>query len=63
MATDIAIILRGKNKPDFTPNIDAGDFVVVINSDMLKVTGKKMEFKSELPKDMRRLVERLRLRG
>jgi large subunit ribosomal protein L13 len=45
MATQIATILRGKNKADFTPNIDGGDFAVVINSDNLKVTGNKMEKK------------------
>lgn len=45
MATEIAIVLRGKNKKDFTPNIDGGDFAVVINSDNLKVTGNKMEGK------------------
>lgn len=45
MATEIALILRGKNKVDFTPNIDAGDFVVVINSDLIKVTGNKMDGK------------------
>lgn len=45
MATQIATILRGKNKVDFTPNIDGGDFVVVINSDNLNVTGQKMEKK------------------
>lgn len=45
LATDIAKVLRGKNKVDFTPNIDGGDFAVVINSDKLKVTGKKGEDK------------------
>lgn len=45
MATEIATILRGKNKADFTPNIDGGDFAVVINSDNLQVTGNKMEDK------------------
>lgn len=45
MATKIARVLRGKNKVDFTPNIDAGDFAVVINSDKLQVTGNKMEGK------------------
>jgi large subunit ribosomal protein L13 len=44
-ATEIALLLRGKNKIDFTPNIDAGDFVVVINSDLLAVTGNKMDGK------------------
>lgn len=45
MATEIAMVLRGKNKVDFTPNIDGGDFAVVINSDNLQVTGNKMEDK------------------
>ena len=45
MATKIALVLRGKNKVDFTPNIDGGDFAVVINADKLKVTGNKMEDK------------------
>ncbi len=42
MATEIALILRGKNKVDFTPHIDGGDFVVVINSDGVAATGTKM---------------------
>lgn len=45
MVTEIATILRGKNKVDFTPNIDAGDFAVVINTDQLQVSGNKMEGK------------------
>jgi len=45
LSTEIALILRGKNKVNFTPNIDGGDFVVVINSDKIAVTGKKMEDK------------------
>jgi large subunit ribosomal protein L13 len=45
LSTEIALILRGKNKVDFTPNIDGGDFVVVINSDKVAVTGKKMDDK------------------
>jgi large subunit ribosomal protein L13 len=45
MATQIAAILRGKNKVDFTPNIDAGDFVVVINSDSIRASGNKLEGK------------------
>lgn len=45
MATQIVRVLRGKNKADFTPNIDGGDFAVVINSDKLKVTGNKLEGK------------------
>jgi large subunit ribosomal protein L13 len=45
LATEIALVLRGKNKVDFTPNIDGGDFVVVVNTDKLKVTGGKMDKK------------------
>lgn len=41
LAVTIANILRGKNKPEFTPHVDTGDFVVVINSAKVKVTGKK----------------------
>lgn len=41
-ASRIAQLLMGKHKPSFTPNLDGGDYVVVINSDHLKVTGKKM---------------------
>ena len=42
MATQIAAILKGKNKPTFAPHVDNGDYVVVINADKFKVTGKKM---------------------
>ncbi len=45
VATQIAEILTGKNKPQFTQHIDCGDYVIVINSDNLKVTGKKAEGK------------------
>lgn len=41
LATVAANILRGKNKPTYTPNVDTGDFVIVINADKIKVTGKK----------------------
>jgi large subunit ribosomal protein L13 len=41
LATEIAMILRGKNKPTFTPFMDTGDFVIVINADKIEVTGKK----------------------
>lgn len=44
-ATRIADVLRGKNKPQFTPNVDTGDFVVAVNASKVKVTGKKMEDK------------------
>ncbi len=45
MASRAAVILRGKDKVDFAPYLDNGDFVVVINSDNLKVTGNKLENK------------------
>ena len=45
LASKIAPILRGKTKPSFAPNIDVGDFVIVINVDKIAVTGKKMEEK------------------
>lgn len=41
VATQVADILRGKHKPTYTPNLDAGDFVVAINADKIKLTGKK----------------------
>lgn len=45
MAAKIADCLRGKNKPTFTPHVDTGDFVIVINADKVKVTGNKLEDK------------------
>ncbi|NCF75475.1 MAG: 50S ribosomal protein L13 [Xanthomonadaceae bacterium] len=45
MASKIAVLLRGKNKVSFTPYIDGGDFVVVVNSDALKYTGNKKDGK------------------
>lgn len=45
LATEIAVLLRGKNKTDFAPNKDMGDFVVVKNIKKIKVTGKKFEKK------------------
>jgi large subunit ribosomal protein L13 len=41
LATEVAMILRGKNKPTYTPSIDTGDFVVIINAEKIEVTGKK----------------------
>jgi len=46
LASEIAQILRGKHKPIFTPHIDTGDFVVVVNADKVRVTGKKEQMKS-----------------
>ena len=45
LSSEIASILRGKNKPTFTPHIDTGDYIVVVNADKIKVTGKKLEQK------------------
>lgn len=45
LATRIADTLRGKNKPEYTPNIDTGDFVIVINAERIAVTGNKLEDK------------------
>ena len=42
LSSEIAAILRGKNKPTFTPHIDTGDYVIVVNADKIKVTGKKL---------------------
>jgi len=42
LASQVAKILRGKNKPSFTPNVDCGDNVIVINADKVKLTGNKM---------------------
>ena len=41
LASEVAAVLRGKNKPTYTPHLDTGDFVVVINADKVKVTGNK----------------------
>ena len=45
LSSEIAKILRGKHKPIFTPNVDTGDHVIVINADKIKVTGNKLEDK------------------
>ena len=45
LASEIAKVLRGKNKPVFTPHIDTGDYVIVTNAEKIKVTGKKMNQK------------------
>ena len=58
LSSEIAKILRGKNKPTFTPHVDTGDNVIVINAEKIKVTGKKMDQKiyynhSDYPGGMR----------
>ena len=45
LASKVASVLRGKNKPTYTPNVDTGDFVIVINTDKTVLTGKKLENK------------------
>ena len=58
LSSEIAKILRGKNKPTFTPHVDTGDNVIVVNAEKVKVTGKKMDQKiyykhSDYPGGMR----------
>lgn len=45
MASQVAMILRGKNKPIFTPNVDTGDFVIIVNAEKIVLTGKKLDQK------------------
>lgn len=45
LASEIAKILRGKNKPTYTPHIDTGDYVIIVNADKIEVTGKKLDQK------------------
>ena len=45
LTSQIASVLRGKNKPVFTPHVDSGDYVIVINAEKIKVTGKKLDQK------------------
>ena len=45
LSSEVAAVLRGKNKPTFTPHIDTGDYVIVINAEKVKVTGKKLDQK------------------
>ena len=45
LASEVAKVLRGKNKAIFTPHIDTGDYVIVVNADKIKVTGKKLDQK------------------
>lgn len=46
MASELANILRGKNKPQYAPNVDMGDYVIVVNAEKVAVTGKKLEQKT-----------------
>ena len=45
LSSAIASVLRGKNKPQFTPHVDTGDYVIVVNAEKIKVTGRKLEQK------------------
>lgn len=45
LASEVANVLRGKNKPVFTPHVDTGDYVIIINAEKIKVTGKKLDQK------------------
>lgn len=45
LASEVAKVLRGKNKPEFTPHADTGDYVIIVNAEKIKVTGRKLEDK------------------
>ena len=45
LASEVAKVLRGKNKPTYTPSMDTGDYVIVVNAEKVKVTGKKLDQK------------------
>ena len=45
LASEVAKVLRGKNKPIFTPHVDTGDYVIIVNAEKVKVTGKKLQDK------------------
>ncbi|OGU60908.1 MAG: 50S ribosomal protein L13 [Ignavibacteria bacterium GWF2_33_9] len=45
VATEVAVLLRGKHKPNFTPHVDNGDFVVILNAEKVKLEGKRVEMK------------------
>lgn len=45
LCTGIATVLRGKNKPEYTPHVDTGDYVIVVNAEKIKVTGRKLDQK------------------
>ena len=45
LTSQVAAVLRGKNKPEYTPNLDLGDYVIVINAEKVKITGKKLDQK------------------
>lgn len=45
LASQVATVLRGKNKPTYTPSMDIGDYVIIVNADKIKVTGKKLDQK------------------
>ena len=45
LASEVATILRGKNKPQYAPNVDMGDYVIIVNAEKVAVTGKKLEQK------------------
>ncbi len=46
LATEVASVLRGKHKPTYTPNVDCGDYVIVVNADKIEMTGNKLDGKN-----------------
>ena len=57
VATKAAHILKGKHKPQYTPHVDTGDFVVIINADKIRLTGVKAASKDDVPGMLRRMKE------
>ena len=49
LASEVASILKGKRKPQYTPNVDTGDFVIVVNASKVKLTGNKLADQEEVP--------------
>ena len=62
LASEVAKILRGKNKPEYTPFLDTGDYVIIINAEKVKVTGKKLEKKVSSRSEERRVGKECRSR-
>ena len=48
LSTEVASVLRGKHKPTYTPNVDCGDFVIIINADKIEMTGNKLDTKKSV---------------
>jgi large subunit ribosomal protein L13 len=58
LATEVALRLRGKHKPEYTPHVDTGDYIVVVNADKIRVTVKEMNFKDMQDRHPERILEK-----